>query len=51
MTQDRVIRYIVIVGWIALALWLVIWVGSWWRWLGVFLLVGLLSPATWKAKG
>lgn len=50
MTQDRIVRYIVVVAWIVLALWLVIWVGGWWRWLGVFLLIGLLSPATWRAS-
>ena len=50
MSQQAVFRYVAILLWLAVAVWLVFWVGGWWIALGGFLLLGLLHPATWKHK-
>jgi hypothetical protein len=46
--RETVIRYVAILLYAALAFWLVFYVGGWWIWLGAFLLLGLVHPATWR---
>ena len=48
--NEAIVRYIAIVAWLALAIWLIFWVGGWWIWVGGFLLLGLLHPATWRRQ-